>query len=236
MTRRIEYLCLIPAREGSKRLPGKNIKPLCGKPMIGWTIEAAREALPEAEVVVSTDGEAIMQIARDFGAQVPFSRPAQLSDSTASSIDVVLHAIEFFQSQGVQVDNLVLLQPTSPLRDSEDIRAAVQIFEQPEVRAVISVCEAEHSPLWQNTLESDDCMDNFLRPEVINKRGQDLPTYYRLNGAIYVASVEDLKTHKSFFLEKGTKAYKMATQSSVDIDHALDFQLAEILKTEQLKT
>ena len=235
MNRQIEYLCLIPARGGSQRLPGKNIKSLQGKPMIGWTIEAARAALPEAEIVVSTDCEQIKNSALTCGAKIPFMRPQHLSTSTASSMDVILHCIDHYLASGVEVKNLILLQPTSPLRTASNIEEALFTYNRSGVVSVISVCEAEHSPIWQNELGKNDSMADFIKPEFQNKRSQDLPTYYRLNGAIYIAPTGQLQQHKTFFLGQGTTAYKMDAEASVDVDNALDFKLADLIMSEKIK-
>ena len=228
-------LALIPARGGSKGLPRKNIRPLLGKPLIAWTIEQAKASKYIDRVVVSTDDEEIAEIARKYGAEVPFMRPKELATDEAKGIDVVLHAISFFEREYGNDFVLVYLQPTSPLRTTEDIDNALdELFNNPKAEAVVSVCECEHHPLWCGVLSEDRCMKNFLQPEVLNKNRQELPKYYRLNGAIYVGKVFYIKKNKNFFGEN-TYAYIMPSIRSVDIDTIVDFKLAEILLKEKFE-
>jgi CMP-N-acetylneuraminic acid synthetase len=222
-------LGIIPARSGSKRLPGKNIKLLAGKPLIQWTIEAGLDCCFIDEVVVSTDDADIANLARKLGVTVPFIRPDNLAEDTSSSIDVVIHAIDFFSKRGDKYDFIMLLQPTSPLRNSSHLHDAVQLLNNKGADCVISVCETEHSPLWSNTLDETLNMNSFLREEVKNKRSQDLPPYYRINGAIYLVDVTRLISEKTMFIADSIFAYKMDRQSSVDIDENIDFLLAEAI-------
>jgi CMP-N,N'-diacetyllegionaminic acid synthase len=219
-----KLIAIIPARGGSKRLPNKNILQLTGKPLIAWTVEAALSSDYIDKVIVSTDSQKISQIAQNYGADSPFLRPPNLSTDTASTLDVVYHALTYFNND---YDYVMVLQPTSPLRTSNDIDNAIRLFSS-DIKSVISVCEVDHSPLWSNTLPENHSMENFLSAEVNNKRSQDLPTYYRLNGAIYASEIEYLKNHEGFYGDK-TIAYVMARESSVDIDNAIDFKLCDIL-------
>ena len=168
-----EVLAIIPARGGSKRLPGKNIKDLNGKPLIAWTIDAALRSKYIDKSVVSTDDEIIAEISQKYGAEVPFIRPKELATDTASSIDVILHAINFYKTKGEPFEYVILLQPTSPLRTTEDIDHAFEMLNE-ETKAIVSVCETEHPPLWSNTLPKDLSMKDFLAKEILNKRSQDL--------------------------------------------------------------
>lgn len=224
-------LALIPARAGSKRLPNKNLLPVAGKPLIAWTIEAALASGCFDRVLVSTDSEALADIAREHGAEVPFLRPAECSSDTASSMDVIRHALTWLEAESGVPETTTLLQPTSPLRTSDDIRAAFARFRDTGADSVVSVSEAEHSPLWSNTLPDDGSLAGFLRPEVLGKRSQDLPTYYRLNGAIYIARTASLLTQRSF-LGMNSYAYVMPAERAVDIDHRADLLLADILLRE----
>lgn len=224
----MNILYLITARGGSKGLPGKNILPLQGKPLIAWSVEAALATKYKGKVVVSTDSEEIAAIAKQYGAEVPFMRPAALAGDSASSMDVVLHAIDFFSSHQEHFDYIVLLQPTSPLRRASDIDAAIELLIAKKAEAVVSVCRAEHHPLWSNTLPPDGNMNDFIRPEIKGKNRQQLPAAYRINGAIYIAAPAYLKKHGSFMGDR-TFAFEMPAESSVDIDSEIDFALAEIL-------
>lgn len=229
-----KILAIIPARAGSKRLPGKNSKTLCGKPLVQWTIEAAQQTPQISEIIVSTDSENIADIAKECGVPVPFLRPDSISGDKATAIDVVSHTVEYLKNQGKSFDYIVWLQPTSPLRTKENIQQAIQLLKDKSAAGVISVCECDHSPMWSNTLQPDGNMQNFLSNFVKkNPRSQALPTYYRLNGAIYIANVEDLLKQETFFLEDKLFSYIMKREDSVDIDHHLDFKLAEILLSER---
>ncbi len=218
-------LAIIPARAGSKRLPDKNILQLSGKPLIAWTIEAAIKANIFDKIIVSTDSERIKNISEQYGAEVPFIRPEALANDTARTIDVIFHAIKFYEQQNIKFDYITLLQPTSPLRTSEHIKAAFELIDE-ETKAVVSVCETEHNPLWSNTLPENLNMKNFIKPEIKNLRSQDLPVYYRLNGAIYIAQTLYLIENQGF-IGKSTKAFIMPQKYSIDIDTKLDFAFCE---------
>lgn len=224
-----KVLAIIPARGGSKELPGKNIKELCGKPLIAWTIEQAKSCSDIDRVIVSTDDENIAKVAKKYGAEVPFMRPAELANDTASTINVIFHAIDWFKKhEDYRPEYILLLQPTSPLREVEDIRAAIQTLKDKNARAVVSVCETDHHPWWSNTLPENSSMKDFLKPKILNKRRQDLPVFYRLNGAIYLADAVYLHECNGFF-GPNTFAYVMPKNRSVDIDSDLDFKLAQML-------
>lgn len=223
-----KILAIIPAREGSKRLPNKNILNLAGKPLIAWSIEAAKASKYIDTVIVSTDSEKIATISKSYHAEVPFLRPRKLATDEASSLDVILHAIQTLKEP---FDYILLLQPTSPLRTTQDIDAACELMNE-NTQAVVSVCETEHSPLWSNILPDNLSMKDFIRPEIKDKRSQDLPKYYRLNGAIYMAEINYLSENKGFF-GTGTKAYIMPPERSTDIDTKLDFKYSELLLKEK---
>lgn len=220
----------IPARTGSKGVPGKNIKLLAGKPLIVHTIETARSTGLFDYLMVSTDGEEIASIARQAGAEVPFLRPAELATDIAKSIDVLHHAMNWLEREGRRFDWVMYLQPTSPLRSSDDIIAACRLMFEKKAAAVVSVCEVDHHPWWSNTLPPDLCMNEFIRPDVTGTRRQELPTYYRINGAIYLAQWDFIR-HRHSWYGPHTFAYIMPKERSVDIDDPLDFVVAEALLT-----
>ena len=219
-------VAIIPARAGSKRLANKNLLPLAGKPLLVWTIEAALKCPFIDDVIVSTDSDDIKQVAVKFGATVPFLRPSYLADDMASTDDVLMHVID--ELKLTALDILVLLQPTSPLRDSGDISDALSLLVDP-VQGVVSVCECEHSPLWSNTLPVDLNMAGFIKNEVLTSRSQDLAQYYRLNGAIYAYQVGFLMQHKMRCYSDYVRASIMPVEHSVDIDSAFDFLFADFL-------
>lgn len=227
-----KILAIIPARGGSKRLPRKNIVPLAGKPLINWSIESAKMVSSISRLVISTDCEEIAKIAKEAGGDVPFLRPANLSSDTSSSVDVVKHTIEYFTALGERYDYVLILQPTSPLRTSAHIQDAIDLLNDKCADSVISVCECEHSPLWANTLDDSLSLENFIPKAIKNTRSQDLPKYYRLNGAIYLTKVEQFQT-EGIFMSGKSVAFIMDTNSSVDIDNKLDFIIAETIMQEK---
>jgi len=223
-------LGVIPARGGSKGLSRKNIKILFGKPLIAWTIEQALASKYLDRLIVSTEDEEIAEVSKKYGAEVPFIRPKELAEDNAKGIDVVLHAIDWLKKNDrrKQYDLIILIQPTSPLRKSDDIDKAIELLFLKKAKAIVSVCEIDHHPLWANTLPEDGCMKDFIRREVMKKNRQELVKFYRLNGAIYLAYRDYIKEQESFLGEK-TFAYIMPRESSIDIDDEIDFELAQIL-------
>lgn len=220
-----KFLAIIPARGGSKRLPQKNILDLAGKPLISWTIEAAINSQYIDTVLVSSDSEDILDIARKYKTKI-VKRPKELASDSASSFDAVVHALENVTEEYAYI---VFLQPTSPLRTAKHIDDAIALLDEKNADAIISVSEVEHSPLWSSQLDESLSMEFFLDEKITNKRSQDLPTFYRLNGAIYICDVNKLLKEKTFFVKKNIYAYQMNKETSIDIDTEIDFKLAEIL-------
>ncbi|MFW2161471.1 cytidylyltransferase domain-containing protein [Acinetobacter beijerinckii] len=219
---------LIPARGGSKRLPRKNVKLLGDKPLIAWSIKPAITSKYIDRVVVSTDDEEIKQVSEQYGAEVPFLRPEHLSNDHASSFDVIKHAIGFLKLDQPN-ELIVLLQPTSPLRLVSELNTALESFIAKNAKGVVSVSETEHSPMWSNTLPENGCMSDFIRPEVLGKRSQDLPKFFRLNGSIYIYETLALLEKGSVFFDENVYGFETSLETSVDIDTALDFLTAEML-------
>ena len=220
-------IAIIPARSGSKGLKDKNIKLLCGKPLMAYTIEAAIKSGCFDEVMVSTDSDLYAIVAKDHGASVPFLRSAETSSDTASSWDMVDEVLNGYRKLGREFDTFCLLQPTSPLRTSEDIAAAYELYNEKASFAVVSVCEAEHSPLWCGHLPDNKEFVGFVDPENIKQR-QAGKKFYRLNGAIYIVNTEKFSEDR-FLYKSGSFAYVMSLEKSVDIDTELDFRFAELL-------
>ena len=154
------------------------------------------------------------------------NRPDELANDIATTFDAIAHTIEIIDEK---YDYIVLLQPTSPLRNAKHIDVTIELHEAKNTDAVVSVCQMECSPFWANTLDESLSMKNFLSEEILNKRSQDLETYYRLNGAIYICKTDKLLKEKSFFLKDNIFAYVMDRESSIDIDEEIDFKLAEVL-------
>ena len=218
-------LAVIPARGGSKRLPNKNILDLAGKPLITWSIKAGIKSEYIDKVVVSSDSDDILNISQKNGADI-IKRPKDLASDKATSFDAIKHTIENINES---FDYVILLQPTSPLRNDIHIDEALELFFKKKANAVISVCETDHSPLWSNTLPKDGSMERFIDDKIKNLRSQDFPTYYRLNGAINICRTDKLLEEKTFFIKDNIYAFKMDRESSVDIDEKIDFQLAKLM-------
>lgn len=227
-------LAIIPARSGSKGLKDKNIKLLNGKPLLAYTIEAARESGIFDEIMVSTDSREYTDIAKQWGASVPFLRSYELSNDTASSWDVVKEVINKYMNLGTEFDTVALLQPTSPLRTSNDIIEGYNVMKAKEANFVVGVCEMDHSPLWANTLPEDISMENFIRPEVVKMPRQGIPTYYRINGALYIVKVDYLMRTPDIYGDRSF-ALIMSKENSIDIDDQMDFTIAEVLISELSK-
>ena len=224
------FLAIIPARGGSKRLPGKNIKLLHNKPLIAWSIEAAKQSRYIDCTVVSTDDRAIAEVARKYGAETPFLRPPDLATDRAGTVEVIEHTVQWYINERNRIfDFIILLQPTSPLRTAKHIDEAIELLKEKRADAVISVCEMDHSPLWSNTLPPNLSLDHFISPEIKHLRSQDLPTYYRINGAVYICKTEKFMKEKTLFLNDNIYAYKMSREYSIDIDSSIDFIVAEAI-------
>jgi len=223
-----KILAVITARKGSKRLVGKNMLDLGGKPLVTWTIEEAIKSRYIDNIIISTDAEEIIKLAEKFNRiNVPFVRSNELSSDKSTSVDVILDALNFYKTRGINYDFVMMLQPTSPLRTSEDIDKSIEELSS-KTKSVVSVCETDHSPLWSNKLPKNKSMKNFLSNEIKNLRSQDLPKFFRLNGAIYIAEVNYLIREKGF-LGDNTKAYIMPAERSVDIDSKIDLELCKVL-------
>lgn len=218
------FLAIIPARGGSKRLPRKNILDLNGKALISYSIEAGCQSKYIDKVIVSSDDNEILDISKKYGADI-LKRPDELASDTATSFDAIKHTIE----NSNKYNYIILLQPTSPLRDANHIDEAIELLEEKNADAIVSVCKMDHSPLWSNTLDENLSMKNFLRDEVLNKRSQDLEDYYKLNGAIYICRTKKLLDEESFFLKENIFAYIMDRKSSVDIDEEIDLKIVECI-------
>ena len=219
-------LALITARGGSKGIPGKNIKPLNGKPLINYTIEVAQQVFSATDICLSTDSEAIKSVAEAAGLEVPFLRPSHLATDAAGSYEVILHALEFYEQMGQLYDTVVLLQPTSPLRKASHITEAMSLF-NPEIDMVVSVKETEANPYYILAEENEE---GYLRRSKKGEftRRQDVPKVWEYNGAIYVINVKSLKNKPINQFEKVIK-YVMDSQDSIDLDTPMDWNFLEYL-------
>lgn len=219
-----KYLAIIPARGGSKRLPGKNILDLKGKPLIVWSIDAALNSSFIDKTLVTSDDEEILAISKEFGSDI-VKRPKLLASDTATTFDALEHAVN---SLDEEYEYIVLLQPTSPLRSSKHIDDAIKLLEFKKADAVVSVCEVGHPVQWSMELNDENDISKFVK-NLDSRRSQEQKKYYRLNGAIYICKTVKLLKSKSFFLKENIFAYIMDRENSIDIDEELDFKLASFL-------
>lgn len=217
-----DILVIIPARGGSKGLPGKNIRNLCGKPLIAYSIDVARAITTDDSICVSTDDPKIIDVVENYGLHVPFVRPAELASDTATTNDVLLHAIDFYEKRGRTFEKLLLLQPTSPLRKVEEVKEAIELYRD-DIDMVVSVTKS-HSP----AVLCNDNEEGFVELIYNKKAGirQSLPAFYEFNGAIYVININALKEKGLSFFNKRVK-YVMTKETSIDIDDIYDFYQVE---------
>lgn len=215
-------LAIIPARGGSKGVPRKNIREVAGKPLIAWTIEEAKKSKYIDRLILSSDDAQIIAVAREWGCDVPFVRPAELSQDDTPGIEPVIHAVQSLPGY----DYVVLLQPTSPLRKVEDIDGAIAFLVNQNAKACISVVEPDKSPFWMYSISNSGYIVPLLEGNYA--RRQDIPSVYALNGAVYVAEVNWL-LRKQAFVSDETVAYVMSKERSIDIDTETDLAISAIL-------
>lgn len=222
-------LAIIPARSGSKGLPNKNIKELNGKPLIAYSIEAAINSKIFDTIHVSTDSKLYADIAKNYGADIPFLRDEKNSGDSVSSWDVVREVIEKYERIGQKFDVCVLLQPTSPMRTADDIVNAYNLFQSKHSDSLTSVSEVEHPVQWCFKLDESLLMKDFALSPYKNCRRQELSTFYHENGAIYMVTVDKLKENPFNFYDEKCLAYIMDREKSIDIDNMQDFVFAETI-------
>ncbi|MCT7995231.1 cytidylyltransferase domain-containing protein [Laspinema olomoucense] len=210
-------LAILPARGGSKGVTRKNLREVGGKPLIAWTIEEAKKSLHIDKLIISSEDDEIIQVAKAWGCEVPFKRPIELAQDETPGIEPVLHALKILP----QYDYVILLQPTSPLRTVDDIDACLEKCLAFNANACVSVAAVTENPYWMYTISPDSIMHKLIETNNYFTRRQDLPKVYKLNGAVYVAESEWLRKNKSF-LSNETMAYIMPWERSVDIDSESD--------------
>ena len=226
-----KILCIIPARGGSKRLPGKNVKPLNGVPLIGYAIKAAKGSPYIDRVIVSTDDESIASVSLEQGAEVPFMRPAELANDTAPTLPVLQHAVKHFEDVGEKFDLIVLIQPTVPGVESGDVDAAIEKLVNTGANSCVSICDVIDRPEWMYRLGTGERIKPYVENAPV--RSQDMEKLYRLNGAVYV-TLHDVLMEKDRIYDNDDCAYiLMPRERSTDIDTPLDFSIAELLAKKQ---
>ena len=218
-----KILALIPARGGSKGIKNKNITSLYGRPLIAYTVEAALKSKYIDEVVISTDSFEIAETAKAYGAKIPFMRPAELAQDYSKTIDVVIHAIQELNKAG-EYDTLILLQPTQPLRNEEDIDAAIEEYFYRGEKSLVSISEVDDHPLLIRQINEEGRLVKLLNTGSTCRR-QDMPMFYRVNGCIYINKISEINAETSF--NDNEIPFVMQKERSVDIDEPIDLALAE---------
>ena len=226
-----KIIAIIPARGGSKGLARKNIRLFAGKPLVAWTIEQTKKSKYIDRIIVSTDDKEIAESSRKYGAEVPFLRPEELATDDAKTIDVILHTLNWLETRGDYYDFLVLLEPTSPLRDVEDMDKCIEILiSNPKAEAIVSVAKLESThPEFNVVLNEEEFIrkpDGTTNFKVL--RRQDLEDVYFFEGSIYISEVEALKQKRTFY-HKSTLAYVVPKYKSLEVDELCDFICIEAL-------
>ena len=228
-------LGVITARGGSKAIPRKNVKMVADKPLIAWTILAAKGSSGLGRVLVSTDDPEIAEVSSQWGADVPFTRPASLAQDLSSHIDVVIHAIDWVeQNQAVKLNYVLLLQPTVPFRSSEDIDSAIQLAYKMDADSVVSVYPCERHPFLSKQITEDGRLKDFVFRIESDLPRQTLPPAYTLNGAIYLIKPQVLKERHSWYSDN-TYAYVMPPERSMDIDSEWDLYVADLILRDKMR-
>jgi CMP-N,N'-diacetyllegionaminic acid synthase len=225
-------LAIIPARGGSKGLPGKNIRPLAGKPLIAYSIEAALAAKSITRVICSTDSEEIAAVARAAGAEVPFLRPEELAQDNSLAIDNYIYTVGRLINEGMAVEEYCVLLPTAPLRNAADIDGAAEVFYRNQADSVISFYPAPHPVQWHHFIDENGVLRKVIDDADRLSNRQDVKAAYLPNGAIYIFRHSVLKSRRLYYTDK-TYPYLMPANRSVDIDVLDDFEFAEFLLSRQ---
>jgi len=225
----IKVLAVIAARGGSKGLPQKNILPVVDKPLIAYSIEAALKSSLLDRTIVSTDDDEIAEVAKRFGAEIPFLRPSQLAEDDSLAQPVIAHAAQWLEEhEGYLPDYLMLLQPTSPLRTANDIDNAITIALENDADGVVGLCHTKHHPYWTKQVAEDGQISNFVPLDQAYDRRQTLPPAYAVNGAMYLVKRQVLLEQETFYTDK-TYAYIMPVERSLDVDTTWDLHIAELI-------
>lgn len=228
-----KIVAIIPARGGSKGIPRKNIRNLCGKPLIAHTIEEARKSNYIDRVIVSTEDSEIASIGKSYGAEIPFLRPIELSQDDTPGIDPIIHCVEWLiENEDYTPDYVICLQCTTPFRNSIQIDEAIKTLIDSDKESLVSLCESDISPYWMKKIENGHIVD-FMNDSKFYARRQETPPVYKLNGAIYISRVNNLLQNRNWYTNQ-TQAFIMNKVTSLDIDDILDFKFAEFLFKEKL--
>lgn len=231
----MKVLAIIPARGGSKGLPGKNIRPLCGKPLIGWTIEQAKASRYITDIFVSTDSQEIADVAKQFGVDVPELRPAELASDTAPSSGFVVYTIEKLRAQGKEYDYIILLEPTSPLREVEDIDRSIEILSaHPEADSIVGVCRAECAhPAFMVRCSEQGVLIPY-QGDMQTIRRQEIGEVYYFEGTVYVTCPEAYLQKQTFYHDK-TLPYIVPKSRAFEVDDLEDWFIIESILKNKLR-
>lgn len=233
-----KILGLIPARGGSRGLPGKNIKKLCGKPVIAWTILAAQGSRYLDDLVFSTDSPEIAKVARRWGVEVPFLRPGELAQDDTESSAVLIHALDFLEAEGRKYDYVILLEPTSPLRETSDIDRGMEVLDEFHDRAdsIVSVCRVEAAhPVFDVRINDQGLLQTYLPQDDFQPlRRQDIEELYFFEGTIYISKTDAYREKKTFYHQR-TLPYIVPKEKSLELDDRMDFICIEALLRNRLK-
>lgn len=230
----MQTLGIILARGGSKGIPGKNIKAFCEKPLIAWSIDQGLKSKKIDELIVSTDSKEIADISLQYGAKVPFIRPSHLSEDTSSSIDAIFHAVKFYKDKGYNFEKVILLEPTSPLRDTTDIEKAFEILESnKKAKSIVGIAHVSGAhPDFLVKLDSEKFI-TFYKNDFNFKRRQELEDLFFFEGSLYISYTDTLIERKSFYHNQ-TMGYVMPKWKAFEIDESEDFIIAESIMQAKL--
>ena len=224
----MRILALITAREGSKRLPGKNLRMLGTKPLVSWSIDVVKDIPEICDILVSTDAIEIAEISKEAGALVPWLRPAELATDIATSVDVALHALDWYETERGIVDGLLLLQPTSPFRTKETVCKGIELFIKKKRSSVLGVSQTHAHPMWTLKMEGEFIVP-FIAQHALASRSQDLEPAYTVNGSFYLISPVELRLNQAFIGKRTIPLLIESSAEALDIDTEWDFRLAEYL-------
>lgn len=222
-----KILAVIPARGGSKGVPGKNIKLVGGKPLIAWMIEAAKKSIHIDRLILSSDDNEIIRVAGNYGCEAPFVRPSDLARDDSSISDVILHVLDKI----LGYDYVALLQPTSPLTLTEDIDGCIEFCISNNSKSTVSVTRPGKSPYWMFKMAEDNKLSALLGEQYLNRSRQDLPVAYLPTGAVYVSEINCFLENRSFYSDS-TTGFEIPRERSIDIDSILDFKIMEAVISE----
>jgi N-acylneuraminate cytidylyltransferase/CMP-N,N'-diacetyllegionaminic acid synthase len=224
------FLAIIPARGGSKGLPRKNIKSLCGKPLIAWSIEAGLNSKYVDEVMVTTDNKEIADISKQYGANVPFLRPKELASDTATTFDAIKHTIDFYKKKlNKEFDYIVLLEPTSPLREKDDVDKSIELLLKSNADSIVGICKTEdQNPAFLVKKDKSGFINGYENKDMKPIRRQDIKDVYFFEGTIYVSQTDVLLEKKTFYHDK-TIGYEVEKWKSLEIDDIYDFIMVEAI-------